>query len=159
MARLDIAGTLANAKAMLAGLTSWQAICGVSTSTEAARRIYFGGVFDEYGDDTQAPLCILQIDPLSTEWNAGTSRGRLTIGARFDLAMPAEHHSNYQAQYVWVWQALTDLTSEINSSVGGSGQLMLRSLNVPQDPGPINPDENQGRNEWAFRIDLVIDLL
>jgi hypothetical protein len=47
----------------------------------------------------------------------------------------------------------------VNSSSGGSGQLMLRQLNITQEPGPINPDENQGRNEWAFQISLVIDLL
>jgi len=158
MARLDVAATLANVRTTLAGIVTWQTLCNVNSSTEAAKRIHFGGVFEEYGDDTSAPLCILQIDPASTEWNAGTARGRLTVGARFDLSMPAEHHNSYGAQYVWAWEQLSSILAGINSAVGGSGQLMLRSLNVPQEPGPINPDENQGRNEWAFRIDLVIDL-
>ena len=159
MARLDVAGILANVRANIAAIAAWQTLCSVADNTAAAKRVYYGGVQEDYGDDTRAPLCVLQIDPAQTEWNAGTSRGRLTVNATFELAMPAEKEGDYGGQYLWCWQALADIMAGVNSSSGGSGQLMLRQLNITQEPGLINPDENQGRNEWAFQIALVIDLL
>ena len=46
MAALDVATTLTNLRTIWAGMSSWQSICGVSTTAEAAKRIVIGGTVE-----------------------------------------------------------------------------------------------------------------
>jgi hypothetical protein len=128
MARLDVAGILTNVKANIAAIAAWQTLCSVADSTAAAKRVYYGGVQEDYGDDTRAPLCVLQIDPAQTEWNAGTSRGRLTVNATFELAMPAEKEGDYgRRQLVFGWQWSTDAATTQHHAGAGTDQSRRKS--------------------------------
>ena len=157
MARLDVLGLLTNTKTMLASCAAWQSICGVATSAEAGKRIYLGGV-SAAPEEALAPICWLDVDPTSLDWQ-GTVRGRVTIEARFEIAIAEEFIADYQTQYAWAWGRLSELLDSINASVNGSGQLMLRSLTMPMRPGQIDPDDNDGRVDWAFALGLVVEVI
>jgi hypothetical protein len=88
-----------------------------------------------------------------------TAHGLLTIEARTELAVPAEHCETYEDQYKWTWQQVSALLAGINGSVNDGGQLMLQSLNMPLEPGPIDPDDNFGRVEWLFILALVLEFI
>jgi len=158
MAVLDVASAISNVKTMVAGLSAWQTICGVATSTEAAERIYKNGV-EEGEDCSLTPCIILRTAPLQTDYSGSHMRGQLTIELRVELEVPSNKQGTHEEQYVWVQEKCSALMAAIPAAVNGSGQLMMRGMNLPQDPGPIDPDENQGRCEWAFVIALVLDFI
>lgn len=156
MARLDVLGLLTNARTMLAGLSTWQSLCGVSSSTEAAERIYLGGVVAA-PEEALAPICWLDIDPANFDWQA-TARGRVTVEARFEIAVPEDKIADYSQQFSWVWGQVSALLADINGAVNGSGQLMLRNITMPMRPGPIDPDDNEGRTDWMLQLGLVVEV-
>lgn len=158
MARLDLIGAVNNVRTMLATCSSWQSICGVSSSTDASKRIYRGGIEDD-GTESLCPMILLRIDPLQTDFTGDTSRGKLTVECRIELAIPEDKSDSYEAQYVWVWEKLSAILADINASVNGSGGLMMRSLNMPLEPGPIDPNDNHGKLEWAMVLGIVIEML
>lgn len=158
MAALDFAGAVANVKTMLAGLTAWQSICGVSTSAEAAKRIYLGGE-EETEEETLCPMIVLDIDPFNVNWLQSTFRGKLAVEIRCELAIPEEKQASISDQYSWVWEQVSSLLNGINGSVNGAGQLMAESLNMTIKPGAINPDENHGRCEWGFVLMLSLEFI
>jgi hypothetical protein len=157
MARLDVLGLLTNTRSMLGSLTTWQEICGVSTAGEATERIYLGGVVAA-PEDALAPICWLDVDPANFDWQ-GTSRGRVTIEARFEIAIPEDKIADYSQQFSWIWGRVSALMADINATVNGSGQLMLRSLTMPVRPGPIDPDDNDGRTDWMLQLGLVVEVI
>jgi hypothetical protein len=157
MARLDVLGLLTNTRSMLASLTTWQEICGVSTAGEATERIYLGGVVAA-PEEALAPICWLDVDPANFDWQ-GTSRGRVTIEARFEIAIPEDKIADYSQQFSWIWGRVSALMADINAAVNGSGQLMLRSLTMPVRPGPIDPDDNDGRTDWMLQLGLVVEVI
>ena len=157
MARLDVLGLLTNARTMLAGLTAWQSICGVTTTAEASERIYLGGVVAA-PEEALAPICWLDIDPTNFDWQ-GTARGRVTVEARFELAVPEDKIADYSQQFSWVWHQVSALLADINGAVNGSGQLMLRNITMPMRPGPIDPDDNDGRTDWMLQLGLVVEVI
>jgi hypothetical protein len=157
MARLDVLGLLTNTRNMLGSLTTWQEICGVSTAGEATERIYLGGVVAA-PEEALAPICWLDVDPANFDWQ-GTSRGRVTIEARFEIAIPEDKIADYSQQFSWIWGRVSALMADINAAVNGSGQLMLRSLTMPVRPGPIDPDDNDGRTDWMLQLGLVVEVI
>ena len=156
MARLDVLGLLVNARTMLAGLSTWQSLCSVSSAAEAAERIYLGGVVAA-PEEALAPICWLDIDPANFDWQS-TARGRVTVEARFEIAVPEDKIAVYSQQFSWVWQQVSALLADINGAVNGSGQLMLRNITMPMRPGPIDPDDNDGRTDWMLQLGLVVEV-
>ena len=157
MARLDVATLMTTCKTMLGGLSAWQSLCNTTSATEATKRIYLGGVVANPLEST-CPVCWLDLNPAVFDW-AGTGRGRLTVEARYEIAVPETMVDDYQQQYLWVWERVADLMADINSNVNGSGGLMLRSFTMPLRPGQIDPADNDGRCEWSFTFGLVIELV
>lgn len=158
MAALDFAGAVNAVKTMLAGLTAWQSICGVSTSAEAAKRIYLGGE-EESEEESLCPMIVLDIDPFAVNWLQSTFRGKLQVEIRCELAVPDENRGTVSEQYSWVWTQVSALLAGINGAVQGAGQLMADSLNMAVKPGAINPDENHGRCEWGFVLMLTLEFI
>jgi hypothetical protein len=157
MAALDVGTAMQNVKTMLSNLTAWQTICGAANASEAALRIYEGGI--EETDETLAPVCFLDFTSLPTNWLGNRFQGRLTIEMRFELAVPIDNQTSYADQFVWVWDQVSDLLAGINGAVGGSGGLMADTLEMPTQPGRIDPHENKGRCEWGFILALSVDFL
>lgn len=158
MAALDVDGAMQNVKTMLSSLTAWQSICGVSTTAEAATRIYEGGTEDDLGESDLAPLIVLTFDPFQTDW-MGTSKGQLTVELRTEIPIPEEHRETYADRYRYAWQKFSAIAAGINGAVNGSGQLMLRQFNVVQSPGEFDPKETNGRVEWGWITSVVLDLI
>jgi hypothetical protein len=157
MANLDVKSAIVNVRSMLSGLSSWQAICGVSSSGSAADKIFYGGQ-EDVEEFSLAPCCVLSFDPMQTTWMS-TSRGQLTIKARFEIPIPEEHQLSYSDRYVYAWEKMSAILAGINGAVNGSGQLMLQNLNVDLEPGEIDPNENNKRIEWGFILAIVLDFL
>lgn len=157
MTALNILGLLDNTKAMLASLTAWKAVCGVSTAAEAADRIFLGGVEATPEEDT-SPLCWLDVNPSTFDWFS-TSRGRVTVEAIFEMSVPETERATFGNEFRWAWTQASAILNEINSTVNGSGQLMLRSLTMPLRPGLIDPADNDGRHDWRFTLGLVVDVI
>ena len=154
MYALDVAGAISNVKTMLSNLTAWQTICGVSTATEAAYRIYEGGIEVAETEKT-TPLIILDVTSLPTNWLASQLTGDLTIEIRVELEVSLESQNTYATQYMWAWTQFGNLLAGINGAVGGSGQPMIRRLETPTMPGRIDPNTNNGRCEWGFVFNLT----
>lgn len=157
MTALNVLGLLDNTRTMLAGLVAWQSVCGVSTTAEAAERIYLGGVEAEPEQDT-SPLCWLDVNPATFDWMA-TNRGRVTVEAVFEIGVPEQERVTYGDEYRWAWTQASAILAGINGAVNGSGQLMLRSLTMPLRPGLINPEDNDGRHDWRFTLGFVVDVV
>lgn len=155
MAALDFGGTLANVKTMLSGVAAWQTICGVSTSALAAERIYLGGLAEDVDDESPCPCAVINIGDQGSpvEWNRSTA---LAVEIVFQLPMPDEEQQNESDQWIWIWSKHSALVAGIHAAVGGSGQLQHTATTTVVKPGPINPDENQGRNEWTFTLSLTV---
>lgn len=159
MAALDIAGAMQNVKTMLAGLSAWQTICGVSASGPASLRIYEGGIEEEKDGTTLAPCCFLDFTSLPTNWLGSRFQGRITVEMRFELAVPEANQTTYADEFVWVWEKCSAILAGINGAVGNAGQLMADSLEMPLKPGKIDPHENNGRCEWGFILALSMDFI
>ena len=159
MAALDVAGAMANVKTMLSALTAWQTICGVSSSSEAAKRIHYGGAEESDDDASQVPLITMNITSLPTNWVANHLRGTLTIELRFEVEPPDEERATFSDQYLWVWQQWSAVMAGINGAINGAGQLMVTAVDVPLMPGQIDPDENKGRDEWMWVVSLSTEFI
>ena len=158
MAAMDIPAAVANVKTMLGSLTAWQTICQVDNSADALKRIYRGGVKDD-GDCTLCPIIFLDSRPVSTNWLASRVHGELPVEIRMELAIPDDKQETYETEWVWMHEQLAAMLAGINGAVQGSGQLMLRSLDVTMAPGLINPDDNQGRREWGTIMEATMDFI
>lgn len=158
MAALDVATALANVRTMLSGLSAWQTICGVSSSTEAAYRIFYGAI-DENQEINSAPCIILDVSSVPTNWLGARLHGTLAVEVRCYLITPESERVTIGSQYVWVWQKLSAMMDGINGAVGDAGEIMMNSLSVPLMPGRVDPDSNQGENEWLFIIELTADFI
>ena len=155
MAQLDLGATLANVKTMLSGLTAWQTICSVATSTEAAERIYLGGAEDS-GD--LCPCCVIDLADSSApfEFNRSTA---VNVEMRFQLAMPEDQQKNLQTEYIWAWSQCSALLLGIRENSNGTGELMHTGTSLTVKPGPIDPAENDQRNEWAFTLQITVRMI
>lgn len=158
MANFDIASAVTNVKTMLAGLPAWQALCKVATAAEAAEKIYIGVIEDD-GAESKCPLISLDINPVVTTWDGGRLRGKIAVEIRMELAIPSSNSRTMQDCYLYMWQQCGNMIAGINGAVGGSGQLMTESCAMRSTPGPIDPNENFGRNEWAVIWDLTMDFI
>ena len=159
MAALDVAGAMANVKTMLSGLTAWQTICGVASSSEAAKHIYYGGAEEEDDDPSPVPCITLNITSLPTNWVASHLRGRLTIELRFEVEPPEENRATFSDQYLWAWGQWGSVMAGINGAINDAGELMVQAVDVPLMPGQIDPDDNKGRNEWMWVISLSCEFI
>lgn len=161
MAALDIGTALTTLRTMLSGLTAWQTICGVSSSSEAALKIHYGAVEEdpEHPDCELNPCIVLDVTSLPTGWKANKLHGTATFEMRFYLEMPEAEKTTYSTQYLWVWQQFSAMLAGIDGAVGGAGQAMIDSLSVPLLPGRIDPDDNGGKSEWNFVISLTVDFI
>jgi hypothetical protein len=161
MAALDVGTSLATLRTMLSGLSAWQTICGVSTSAEAAKRIHYGAVELDQDEPTSSsnPCIVLDITSLSTKWLANRLQGTAVFEMRFYLEMPEAEKSTYSVQYIWIWQQFSAMLAAINGAVGGAGQSMIDSLDVPLMPGRLDPDQNGGGSEWNFVISMGVDFI
>ncbi len=160
MASLDVGTSLTNLKTMLSGLTAWQTICGVSSSAEAALKIHYGAVEEDSEDDCdQNPCMILDVTSLDTTWKANKLHGTAVFELRFYMQMPDAEKATYGTQYIWIWQQFSAMLAAIDGAVGGAGQTMIDSLNVPLLPGRLEPDENNGKSEWNFVLSLGVDFI
>jgi hypothetical protein len=155
MAQMDLGAALASVKTMLSGLTAWQTICGVSTSTEAAKRIYLGGAED---DGELCPCCVIDLADSNApfEFNRSTP---LNVEMRFQLAMPEDQQRNLQTQFIWIWSKCSALLLGIREDSNGSGELMHTGTTLVVKPGPIDPDDNDQRNEWAFTLQITVRII
>lgn len=161
MAALDIGTSLTNLKSMLSGLTAWQTICGVASSTEAALKIHYGAVEadEENAGCDQNPCIVLDVSSLSTTWKANKLHGKAIFEIRFYMEMPDAEKATYGTQYIWIWQKFSAMLAAINGAVGGAGQTMIDSLDVPLLPGRLDPDDNGGKSEWNFVLSLGVDFI
>lgn len=157
MANLDVDGAVQNVKTMLSGLSWWQSICKTTDSTTAAQSIVEGGA-ETLPDESPAPLIVLDIDPFNTDWMS-TSRGQLTIRIHVELPIPPDNQETYSARYRYAWQQFGSMMAGINGAVNGSGQLMLRGLNVVQEPGEFDPTTTGNRPEWGWIVAVVLDFV
>lgn len=157
MAALDVDGAVQNVKTMLAGLSAWQTICGVSGSAAAAERIHEGGVFEDEAE-TQAPMISLDVTDLPSDWLASAFQGNLGVEIRCEIPIPTDSQTNYASEWRYAWQKCSAILAGINGGVGQSGGLMVESLQLRTPPGKIDTDENQGRCEWGFIIALTVTL-
>ena len=127
MAALDVGTALTNLKTMLSGLTAWQTLCGVSSSTEAAKKIHFGATEIDEEDErgSENPCIVLDITSLSTKWKANRLHGTAVFEMRFYLEMPDAEKATYSTQYIWVWEQFSAMLDAVNGAVGGAGQSMI----------------------------------
>lgn len=159
MAALDILSAIGNVKSMLSALADWQAICGVSTSTDAAKRIHKGGI-EETAGDTLCPCCVVDMADQAMVIDCVPRRSSaLGIECRFQLAIPATSCKTYAQQYEYTWEKMGLLSAGIAAAVNGAGGLDMTSLQITQRPGPIDPDENDNRVEWAFTLLLNLRIV
>jgi hypothetical protein len=161
MAALDVGTSLVSLRTMLSGLSAWQTICGVSTSAEAAKRIHYGAVELDQDEPTSSsnPCIVLDITSLSTQWLANRLQGTAVFEMRFYLEMPEAEKATYSVQYIWIWQQFSAMLAAINGAVGGAGQSMIDSLDIPLMPGRLDPDVNGGGSEWNFVISMGVDFI
>lgn len=161
MAALDVGTSLASLRTMLSGLSAWQAICGVATSAEAAKRIHYGAVELDQDEPTSSsnPCIVLDITSLSTTWKANRLHGTAVFEMRFYLEMPEAEKATYSDQYIWIWEQFSAMLDAINGAVGGAGQSMIDSLEIPLMPGRLDPDQNGGGSEWNFVISMGVDFI
>ena len=161
MAALDVGTALTTLRTMLSNLTAWQTVCGVSSASEAAKKIHYGAV--ELDQDEPAsshnPCIVLDITSLSTQWRANRLHGTAVFELRFYLEMPDAEKASYAAQYIWIWQQFSAILDGINGAVGGSGQAMINNLDIPLMPGRLDPDNNTGGSEWNFVISMGLDFI
>ena len=158
MATCDFTGLIANTKAILSGLTAWQTICGVSTTAEAAERIYEYGVEEPEEGTSLCPLIILDIDNDSLEWQGGHLNGPVTVTVRMELEVPALQQETYSKQAIWFWGQMTAILNEVNTTANEAGTLMLERISMLVKPGRIDPDENSGRTEWMVMWGFEVHL-
>lgn len=161
MAALDVGTALQNLRTMLSGLSAWQTICGVASPTEAAKRIYYGGLELDQDEPTSSsnPCILLDITSLSTKWKANRLHGTAVFEMRFYLEMPEAEKATYSDQYIWVWEQFSAMLDAINGAVGGSGKSMIENLDVPLMPGRLDPDQNGGGSEWNFVISMGVNFI
>lgn len=161
MAALDVGTALSSLRTMLSGLSAWQTICGVSTSGEAAKKIHYGAVELEEDEpaSNQNPCIVMDITSLSTTWKANRLHGTAVFELRFYLEMPDAEKNSYGAQYIWIWQKFSAMLDAINGAVGGAGQSMISTLDIPLMPGRLDPDQNGGGSEWNFVISMGVDFI
>lgn len=161
MAALDVGIAFTSLRTMLSGLSAWQTICGVSSSAEALKRIHYGAVEldSELPESSENPCIVLDITSLSTKWKANRLHGTAVFEMRFYLEMPEAEKATYSTQYLWVWQQFSAMLDAINGAVGGAGQSMIQSLDIPLMPGRIDPDNNGGGSEWNFVISMGVDFI
>jgi hypothetical protein len=158
MTACDFTGLIANTKSLLSGLTSWQSICGVATTAEAALCIYEYGVDEPEDGSTLCPLIILDVDNDSLEWVGGHLNGPVTVTVRMELAVPEIHQETYAKQAVWFWDQMTAVLNQVNSAANEAGTLMLERVTMLVKPGRIDPDENSGRTEWMVMWGFEVHL-
>lgn len=161
MAALDVGISLSSLRTMLSGLTAWQTICGVSTSSEAALKIHYGAVEEdpEHPDCELNPCIVLDVTSLATTWQGNKLHGKLIFEIRFYMEMPDAERATYGTQYIWIWTQFSAMLAAIDGAVGSAGQQMIDSLDVPLLPGRLDPDENGGKSEWNFVISLGVDFI
>jgi len=161
MAALDVGTALTSLRTMLSGLTAWQTICGVSSASEAAARIHYGAVeADEQSAGCDLNPCIvLDVTSLTTAWMGNKLHGKVIFELRFYMEMPDAEKATYGTQYIWIWQQFSAMLAAIDGAVGGAGQAMIDSLDVPLFPGRIEPDENGGKSEWNFVLSMRLDFI
>jgi hypothetical protein len=90
---------------------------------------------------------------------ADSGRADVVIEIWTEFPVPDDQQETYAMQYVWVWTQVSAIIAGINGAVGGSGGLALNDVDMTLKPGPIDKDENDGRCEWAFILNLVIRLV
>lgn len=158
MAWLDVDTTVQNVKTMLSNLAAWQTICGVGSASEAAEKIITGGMAEDE-EESLAPVIFLDVSDVPVEWLGNKYQGQLTVEIRCELAIPPANQKTFSDEWRYAWQKCSAILAGINGAVGGSGGLMARSLSMPTKPGKIDPNENQGRCEWGFILNMVIDFI
>ena len=160
MAARDIAGCMQNVRTMLGGLSAWRTICGVDNATEATDRIYYGGVEEnEEVDGTLAPCIILDVETNEGFWNGGTLIGPLVVELRIFIVCPNENQETFGDRYLWVWQQASAIEAGINSNIRDGGQLAVDDVAYPNKPAQVDPDDNNGRDEWLIHMHIRIGLV
>jgi hypothetical protein len=102
---------------------------------------------------------VLDITSLSTKWVANRLHGTAVFEMRFYLEMPEAEKATYSDQYIWIWEQFSAMLDAINGAVGGAGQSMIDSLDIPLMPGRLDPDQNGGGSEWNFVISMGVDFI
>ena len=148
MAALDVATALENVRDFYAAMTSWKAICGVSTSAEAEERIYIGGTEEDV--ETLVPSIVLEVLGLPLELTGGHFRGTLDIMIWCEIDVPVESCRTFESQYLYVWSKWSLMAAELVTASLGSGGLMSLNMRPQQLPGRKDSKFNQGRKEWGF---------
>lgn len=158
MANRDIALCMQNVREMLGGLTEWQAICGVNNAAEATERIYYGGVEENEDAKSLAPCIIIDVETNEGFWEGGTLIGPLVVELRLFVLCPNEHE-RFSDKYLWVWQQASSLDAGINGNVRNGGQLAVDSVSYPNRPAQLDPDGNNGHDEWLIHMHVTIGLV
>lgn len=161
---LNIQGTIDNVRTYISTLATWKALCKVSSSDEAIKRIFKGAIEfpEDQAEDPKsiAPCCVVDLANQAAEIFLVPRRSTpLAVKAEFQLAVPSENTLTYADQYDWTWGKLSDILKEIAAGVNGSGGLDLTSLAVAAKPMPFDPDEIDGRVEWGFTVVLSLRLV
>lgn len=161
MAALDVGTALSSLRTMLSGLSAWQTICGVSSASEAIKKIHYGAVELDPDDpeSSENPCIVLDITSLPTTWKANRLHGTAAFEIRFYLEMPDAEKATYSTQYIWVWQKFSAMLDAINTTLSRDGSEMVKAVDIPLMPGRIDPDQNRGGSEWNFVVSLTVDFI
>ncbi len=157
MASLDVATTLQNIKTAWSNLTTWQGLCGVSSATLAAERIYIGGT-DE-AEETIVPATIIMVESVPLTVNGFKLRGKLTSKIACEFVIPSNNAQSYQDQYVYAWSQWSAVMAELETNANQTGGLMLDGITVDQTPGQKDSLVNKGRQEWGFSVNYTSYLI
>ncbi len=156
MAALDVIGAMTNLKSMLSNIAAWQTICGVSSASAAALRIYEGGTEEQ--SETLLPCIFLDFSSLPTNWMAGRLTGRLTFEIRCEFPIPEANRQSYSDEYVYAWTQLSAILAGINSGVI-TYAVQIDSLEISTQPARIARESNKGRTEWGFILALSVKFI
>ena len=158
MAALDVATALENVRDFYAAMTSWRAICGVSTSAEAEERIYIGGTEEDV--ESLVPSIVLEVFALPIENTGGHYRSpNLEVLVWCEIAVPVESCRTLEDQYLYVWQRWSLMAAELDVLSRSDGGGMSRDMRFNQLPGRKDSKLNQGRKEWGFAFIYTTHLI
>lgn len=154
MPQQRIGTTLTNVRSMLGNLTEWQTISGESTVADATARVYRFG-YDVAFDDP--PCIVLDVDGYDGTRQAGRFRGPIYVLVMMQLIIPDGSRDTPGSEAEWFWDQTESLIDGIEDNTNGSGQLAVSGLSISMPPGPLEDDDNNGRNEWVTQLRLEID--
>lgn len=152
-------GTVAvNFREALSVLESVHIALDVSTSDDAREKIY---LFDSGEDGNHnPPRIIIDIDPLSLEWDGGQLSGPAVLYVLIELPIPSDYAETRSTQAVWFWEQIENIIDELGDSIHGGGEMSVTRVSMQDRPGFVTPESipvNQ-TNRDLWDVPLVVEI-